>query len=368
VIPASPIPLARYAAVPGAQMLHIQPAARYASAPPSLVGFRYDHADTARAFLRVLSRAEVEVPAEAVMLYPDAVVLDGRFVLSREGVGVEESFAGTTAYEVMSVRHPDRVARLAAGEATRLPAGGPPVVAIFKEHCQTFGHVVGEALPRLVHLAEMGLREIRLLVPDIAAPLRPVIDYALAALGIRAVVIPCPDGSAFRVAALHWVSPVSRYNQRLSPTLLRLMDKLRAAAAPADGPRRIFVTRPADIRRRLVNAAELEGIATAAGFTVVEPSLMDIGHQVALFAGAEWVAGPWGSGLTLSAAMAPGGRVTMIGSEVCDFFFWDIACLAGLRFDWAFAAPIAPFSVELQDRPLAIDPTLLARLLDGRSW
>ena len=360
-----PIPLVKYAAVPDGQMLFIRPPTKYASTPPGLIDFSYRDAEIARIFLRILARETVEVPAEAVMLYRDGRVLDGRFILTREGAGIEESFVDVSVEDVVLRRHPGRQAALAAGEAEVLPAAGPPVAAIFKEHCQTFGHVVGEMLPRLAHLAELGPREWRLLVPQMAMKLAPVIDFAVEALGMRATLVPCPEGSVLHVPALHWVSPVSRTNTQTSPTLMRLVERLRAAAPPADGPRRLFVTRPAGGRRPLTNVAALEAVAVAAGFAVVEPSALSVARQVALFAGAEWVAGPWGSGLVLSAAMAPGGRVTMIGSAIPDFFFWDIACLAGLRFDWVFTEPMYPDAPELFASPVTIAPALLGELLSA---
>lgn len=358
-----PVPVVRYAAVPDGRMLLVQPPARYASRPPNLYGFAAADDEMGRAFLHTLVRKEVAVPAEAVMAYRDIRVLDGRFLFTREGAAVRESFADVAMEDVFLHRHPGRLAQLAAGTAEVLPQAGPPVVALFKEHGHWYGHLVAEILPRLVHLAEAGLRELRLLLPQEALPLVPVLEFALAALGLRGEALVYPEGSVLRVPELIWVTPVSGYNLQSSPTLLRLMERLRAAAGPADGPRRLFVMRPATARRALANAAEVAAVAEAAGFAVVEPSALPVARQVALFAGADHVAGPWGAGLVLSAAMAPGGRVTMIEPGVADFFFWDLACLAGLRFDWAFSQAIRPGAVERMEASTAIDLALLRDVL-----
>ena len=358
-----PIPLVRYAAVPDSRMLLIQPPTRYGRVPPALHGFACEDADMARTFLTALAQAEEQVPAEAVMAYRDMRVLDGRFLLTREGAGVQESFADVKVEDVILHRHPGRAAQLVAGEAMQLPAAGPPAVVLFKEHGDWYGHLVAEILPRLVHLADAGVREVRLLVPQMALHLVPVLEFALGALGIRAEGVVCPEGSVLHVAELIWVTPVSCYNLQSSPTLLRLMERLRAAAGPADGPRKLFVARPAAARRAVTNAAEVASVAEAAGFTVVEPSSLPVARQVALFAGAAHLAGPWGSGLVLSAAMAPGGRVTMIDPGVADCFFWDIACLAGLRFDWVFTQAVRPGAIERKETPTAIDTALLQDVL-----
>jgi hypothetical protein len=61
--------------------------------------------------------------------------------------------------------------------------------------------------------------------------------------------------------------------------------------------------------------------------------------------------------------MAPGGRVTMLDPGVADFFFWDIACLAGLRFDWVFTQAVRPGAIERKEAPTAIDTALLQDVL-----
>ena len=350
----TPLPLVRYAGVPDGRMLLIRPPGSYSRVPPALHGFACEDAGMARAFLRTLAQPEQQVPAEAVMAYRDMRVLDGRFLVSREGAGVQESFAGAALEDVILHRHPGRAAQLAAGAAGQL-AAGPPAVALFEAQGDGFGHLVAAILPKLVHLADAGLREVRLLVPQTALPLVPVLEFALGALGIRAAGVVCPEGSVVRVDELIWVTPVACDTPHASPTLLRLMERLRAAAGPADGPRKLFVARPA-----LPNAAEKAAVAEAAGFAVVEPATLPMARQVALFAGAAHVAGPRGSGLVLSAAMAPRGRVTMIDPGVADFFLWDIACLAGLRFDWVFTQAVRPGAIE---PPTMIDPALLQDML-----
>jgi capsular polysaccharide biosynthesis protein len=359
-----PIRIAPYAALAGSQMLHIRPPHRYASTPPSLTGF--DPADPARArdFLALLARPHVDCPEEAVMLYRDAIVLDGKQVLGRDGTGVAESFPlyAEPQHVPWQQRH---LARIAAGDLASLPEAGPPVVSIFCECAFNLGHLMAEMLPRLVLLAEMGLRQVRLLLPQEAEPLRGAVQFALHAMGIEAGIVPCPAGAAVRVPALHWVSPVARHEHRKSDTLLRLMDRLCAAAPREDGPARLYVARPATARRPVTNAAEVEQAAREAGYAVVEPSALPFPRQIGLFAGASRILGPMGAALTLCAAMAPGGRVAMLDGGSCDSFFWDLACLRGLDFAWGFTAPVAAYDFRLLERPVTVPPDLLAELLEA---
>ena len=361
---ASPIPMARYAAAPGGQMVFIQPDARYASRPPSLFGYRCDSAPMGAAFQAVLARRDVPCPAEAVMVYQDAIVLDGKQVLTRDGIGIAESFHNVGAEPWRHEYQTQQLAMIAAGDVVTIAPAGPPVVAIFKQFSDNFGHVVAEAMPRLLHLAAMGFFEVRLLLPEEAVPYQAALEFASRALGLQAEFVVCPERTVARVAALHWVSPPSLYPHRLSPSLTRLMARLVAAAPATPGPSRLFVARPDDARRRMTNAAEVQARAEAAGLVVVEPSRLDFPAQLSLFAGARVVAGPMGAGLTLTAAMAPGGHVAMFDPGTSDPFFWNIACLGGLEFDWAFTAPVVPGNEAAFGDEMTVPAALLDTILD----
>jgi len=362
---ALPIRLAPFAGLAGSQMLHLRPPTRYGSTPPGLSGFVPADPVRARALLSLLVRPQVECPLEAVMLYRDAVVLDGMEVLARDGTGVLESFPlyAEPHHVAWQQHHLDRIA---AGEVAQVAEAGPPVAAIFAPCAFNFGHVLVEMLPRLVLLAEAGLRRLRLLVPAEAEPLWPMAEFALRALGMDAEKLVCPAGTAIRVPALHWVSPVARHEHRKSPTLVHLMEKLRAAAPRMDGPERLYVARPAGSRWAVANAAAVEQAARDAGFAVVEPSALGFPEQVALFAGARRILGPMGAALTLMAAMPPGeGSVAMLEGGKAHPFFWDLACLCGHRFTWGFTAPLTAFDMAMLERPIVVDPDLLAELLEG---
>lgn len=365
-----PIALAPYASIADSQMRLIRPATSYSSCPPGLFGFRLPtHRPTpadiqrARAFLAILARPGVACPPEAVMLFRDAYVLDGKHILSRECVGVAESFGDTVDPTEHRKRQFDQLRDIADHKYVTLAEAGPPVVAIAQGASYNFGHMLVEILPRLVHVADLGMRIMRLLLPTDSEPLRDMVATALRALGLQAEYVFCPGGSILRVPALHWVTPVAKHEHRKSPTLLRLVERLVATAPATDGAKRLYIARPRAARRKLVNATEVEEAATRAGFQVVEPSSLPFASQVALFAGANTVVGPMGAGLTLAAIMPQGGQVAMFEGGNCDFFFWDLACLAGHRFDWAFTAPVTAFDSQMLERDMTIDPALARQVL-----
>ena len=99
---------------------------------------------------------------------------------------------------------------------------------------------------------------------------------------------------------------------------------LRAKFVPETekGASRLFIRRPNQYRRRVLNSDELETLVTSHGFKVFEPEQHSFADQVRAFAGAEVVLGAFGSGLTLSPLL--GGRrlmVELLPSTVTDACF-----------------------------------------------
>lgn len=357
------IRLAPYAGVAGATMLHIVPAGRYASAPPTLHRYHSTSPGREQWFQTLLARRDVACPAEAVMQYRNAFLLDGKQVLARDTTAVAESFVNLLVTDAVVARHHAQLARIACGDITTIPEAGPPVVAIFNEACMNYGHVLVESLPRLLHLEAAGIRRMRLALPAEAEPLRPMVAIALAALGLEAEFVPCPQGSIVRVPALHWVSAVARHEHRKSPTLRRLAERLRAAVPAQKRGEPLYLARPGGGRRRVANAGAVEAIAAELGYRVVEPSQLSFREQISLFAGARVVAGPMGAALTSICLMEPGGRVGMFEGGNCDPFFWDLACLSGHAFHWAFTSPAAGYDLAMLERAMTIDPALARQVL-----
>lgn len=359
--PGHAIPMASHEAVPGGEVLFVQPPAQYGARPPGLIGWHATDPANARRFMTIVSRPATNCPAERVMLYRDALVMDGRYVLAG-GVAVADSYYNVPADDAQRARQQAQLARIAAGDVAALPGAGPPVVALFGQDCNNFGHLLAEMLPRLLHLPHVGITRLRLLVPPEAEAFRPVIDFALQAAGLEAEMVACPAGSILRVPALHFVSLVGQ-GWFKSPTVLALFARLRAAAPAAGAVERLFVARPESGRRLVANAAEAAALAQAMGFTVVEPSRLPFPEQVALFAGARCVAGPFGAALTLIGAMPQGGHVGMLSPGYYDTFYWDLACLAGHRFDWAFTAPVRPFEMALLEGEFTLPARQLRQVL-----
>ena len=63
---------------------------------------------------------------------------------------------------------------------------------------------------------------------------------------------------------------------------------------------------------------------------------------------------------------APAGcRVTMIDPGLADYFFWDLAALAGQPFTWLFTGPVTHYSQTLASSAYHVNPDGLRYVLDA---
>ena len=96
---------------------------------------------------------------------------------------------------------------------------------------------------------------------------------------------------------------------------------------PASAPRRIYVRRLHGSNRPVRNGAEIEALARAYGFEVVDPQAHPLADQIGFFRGADTVLSAWGSTLTLSPLLGGARRVIeLLPDSITDaWFFWQTA-------------------------------------------
>ena len=335
----------------GAVILH--PAHSYRRAPPALAGCWCPDPDLLAYFYNVVRQRDAACPAEYLLRLDRAHVFEGQFVLTAEGAWLAPSVADWPGAEAA---RPALLQRVRDGDAARLDPSGRPTVLIAKAGAQNYGHTVVEILPKLLSLARSGLRDVRLLLPEGMAAFAPLIALLLDHLGIRAELAFEPRQRLTEVRDLAYLGPVSEHNTRKSETLLAWRDLVRACLGVTPQPRRrLYVERPGTDHRSLSNAAEARAVLEAQGFETVHPGAMGFADQVALFAQASHIAGPLGAGLTNMLFAPPECRVTMIDPGLADFFFWDLAALAGQPFTWLFTGPVSHYSWDLAAGRYAVD-------------
>ena len=331
----------------------LNPAHSYERAPPALAGCWCPDANLLSYFYNIVRERQAQCPAEYMVPFPTAFVLGGQFLL---GAGRQWFTPSITDYPPAEAQLPAIEARIAAGDVRRAALTGKPTVMIAKAGANNHGHVLSEILPRIINIGRSPLRDIRLLLPDSMGRYGGMLQSLLQLLGVAAELLFVPDQELISVENLVFIGPVSRHNTRKSHTLLGFRDLLwRSLAITPQPVRRLYVERPAQEQRSLANGAEARAVLEAAGYETVHPATLPFDDQVRLFSQASHVVGTLGAGLTNILFAPPACRVTMIDPGLADYFFWDLAALAGQPFTWMFTGPVSFFSQELASASYPVD-------------
>ena len=248
---------------------------------------------------------------------------------------------------------------------TRLAAGKRTVV-IAKAGAGNYGHTLVEILPKLISIARSPLRDIRLLLPQSMAKFTAIILALCRHFGVAAELAFVPQDDLAEVENLVYFGPVSLHNSRKSTTLLSLRDAVWQCLDITPAPtRRLYVERQPPGIRNLTNGAAVRAVFEDSGYQTVHPAALSFEEQAMLFSQASHIAGPLGAGLTNSLLAAPQCRVLMIDPGLADYFFWDLATLAGQSFTWMFSGPVFHWSWPLASSDFTVNLDGLRYALAG---
>lgn len=129
--------------------------------------------------------------------------------------------------------------------------------------------------------------------------------------------------------------------------------------------RRLYITRKDFKRRFVVNEEELYGLLADRGFEVIRPERLSVKEQAALFAEAEVVCGPHGSGFT-NLLYADRARVMEMFAFRVPLFFYRLSLVMGHRYR-PYYCPVRS-DLEGED-PMLVDrddfKRALEELVDG---
>jgi len=309
-----------------------------------------------------LLRTTIACPDEYVIRLRDVHVVHGHYLI----LYPDRALADTFNFENSAVDRPVISAigqQILRREVHRNPESAWPVFHIFKDVYRNYGHMLVEVLPKLLHIRAIGIERFILLFPWSSLMFLPAVQFAAEALGLTFEHTVCFNNQIVRVDEVLWVGPVAQHDRRKSQTLRELARILGAAAPASAFPRRLYVTRPPGAIRPIANQAQLEDLARAHGYHVVEPSTLSFSEQVSLFHGADHVLGPMGAALANTVFMQPGARVSMFTNRRVDPFFYDIARLIGLEFDWIFTQDAEAWTNVMQTELWTIDPGRFAGVL-----
>lgn len=276
-----------------------------------------------------------EVPARTVRVVRDVVCLPRQAALA-DDLLLPASFHQPTKSRLRNRSTVDAArwyARLAA-EPHELPVLEGTWYHLASEFPGHFGHAMTEGLARLWGLDRAREADDDLRVLYGAGDGEPPGWWRdlLGAYGVAADDVGAP-GTPVRVERLVTATPRLQNPRYVDPGLAEDWERVCAGVATdGGGPRRIFVTRPPGLARRCRNGARVEERFAEAGFVVVSPETLSIADQLALFAGADAVAGYAGSGLFSAIATAPGATMIVIASESYTAANeWLISSVKGFR-------------------------------------
>jgi hypothetical protein len=207
-------------------------------------------------------------------------------------------------------------------------------LSLLGAHTDFFGHWMSEYLPRYVAGIVSG-----------SLPVVPVlIDAHMPASHRQALEMLRPAGTEIvEVSAFHavqvdklWCTPTFMYMplhekrndrfdwsivaapaERFAPAIQYMRQKM-AGRLPSSGPERVFLARRQFRHRKLVNSAEIEGLARSRGFDIVYPEDLDFASQAGLLANVKLVVGLEGSALFLMFFAPPGARLCILSHPLTD--------------------------------------------------
>ena len=166
-------------------------------------------------------------------------------------------------------------------------------------------------LPKLLYFLEHGIGVDQLVVPSKT----PAIVEAVEMLGLGGLPLySVQEAMALDFADVFVVDDFDLKGAMCAPS----MSRLRALSANRADSERIYISRRLNaykpLQRPLLNEAEIERAVTSMGFRVVLPEGLRLRQQIALFAGAEFIVGPSGSGMLNTLFSTPGAKVLDIES------------------------------------------------------
>ncbi len=202
------------------------------------------------------------------------------------------------------------------------------------------GHWIIDFLPRLLGLACLGGRKVRLAMPA-GAPER-YYEF-LAFFGVtRDNVIACTPGKRYRFRVCHVYRPGKA--EPPNPRHVQFVrDGLTGGRVPAIKPgKRVFLGRRSAGTRMIANADEFQQFLADQGFISADPADLSAADQNTLLADAEVILGPFGSNL-FGLYFAPAGChvITLINNPGIDPIIAPTCGILGLRHQYFVCAAAA---------------------------
>jgi capsular polysaccharide biosynthesis protein len=312
--------------------------------------------------IRFEAFAETRLGGSFTLCLPGGSVLtEGFFVADSEGSLISDSFRasgllGRHGFRETGQRRLERQ----ISSSTSLP--GTSVILGIQTNTNYF-HWLLEALPRLWLARHLGLLD----GATVLAPrLLPWMAEIATACGLSPQRMKTSDAEEticeFLIMPARGLWNIHTFTWH---ALAMIEDLVRDA--DISPRRRLFVSRQRAGSRHIVNEDEVFAIAARHGFERVFPEDMSFLEQVALFAGAEVVAGALGAGLTNAILMPPGSSLLEFapeGRQGDAVLFANLAHHRGLRYTGVVGSFLDDPNRSFDRRNFSIPLTLAAEAFE----
>jgi capsular polysaccharide biosynthesis protein len=316
--------------------------------------------------IRFETFAETRLGASFLVSMPGGSVLtDGFFTADSHGNILADSFRAYGMVARYGFR--DRGDRALEHDALTVKSRSGQALVLGVQTNANYFHWLMEALPRLWLARHLpGLDDAVILAPPMSPWMNEMMDVSGLAAGrqIEAAAantswdrLLVPARGLWNIHTFTWHS-------------LALVEELRRQARGKDTPRRLFISRAQSASRRIENEDEIVQLAAKHGFVRVFPEQMPFAEQVALFAGAEAVAGALGAGLANAAFMAPGGTLVEFAPEQRQgdaVLFANLAHHRGLKYSGVVSPLTGDQRRPFDRRDFRVAPRAAAQALDAIS-
>jgi len=192
-----------------------------------------------------------------------------------------------------------------------------------------YGHWMIDAFPKIGLLEGLApLEDCLFVLNEQRSPqMRQVVLDALALVGVGEEQALFTDVRPRRFERLTVLGTLSRHPLVKSPFAIRFLEQVAEKVPAAAGSGRLYLSRNALTRRRLVNEDEVLSVLEKHDYQVVETESLSLAEQIALFRGATHVVANMGAAMT-NLAFAPAGvSVLALATETMKHdFFYDIVC------------------------------------------
>lgn len=236
---------------------------------------------------------------------------------------------------------------------TTVPQGAVSKAACFTDSCASnYAHWMTEVLPRLnLFCSIKKYAEVPLVVDD--GLHTNLFDSLKIIAGDMREVIMLPKGACLHVEDLYVTSvtgyvPFERRNRKLeghlhgvfSPKALQaLRDRLLQRKSDRSSTARKVVVRRNSKVRNIVNAKKIEEVLIRHEFSVIEPELLPLTEQIAIFANADVVIGATGAAMANLIFCKPTCKIIIMISDYRDMPYWywpNLASSVGNQIRYVF--------------------------------